>query len=144
MTITVNQVTLVADIDIKPGDSTNSIDLNRDKKIAVAIHSTAGFDATSDIDLDSLRFGATGTEDSLVRHHKTGKLQYSFEDVNGDGLLDLVIYFDVSLTGLKEGDTEAILRGELLDGSLLEAVDVVSVFASTKGGGNGGGKGNKK
>jgi hypothetical protein len=132
VTVTVERKVLA--IDVGPGDPGNTIDLRRDSKVAVAVLSTAEFDATRDLNIESLTFGKTGAEDSLVRHRKHGRPEYRFEDVNGDGRLDLVAYFDVSLTGLAEGDSSATLRGELLDGTLIEAVDVVNVTVSTKPG----------
>jgi hypothetical protein len=54
--------------------------------------------------------------------------------VNGDGRLDLIVTFDVSKTGLAVGDTQTVLRGELLDGSLLEATEPANVVATNKPG----------
>ncbi len=41
------------------------------------------------------------------------------EDVNGDGLLDLVCHFTTNTAGFKPGDTVGILRGILLNETLL-------------------------
>jgi hypothetical protein len=133
VTVTVKRVTRTVPIDVAPGDSANTIDINRDSKVDVVILSTATFDA-QDVIVESLRFGKTGTEDSLMRHQKTGRLQFRYEDVNGDGRLDLIVAFDVGKTGLAVGDSTAVLRGELLDGTLLQAVDVINVVASNKPG----------
>ena len=121
-------------IDIIPGDPANEINLKKNGTIEVAVFSSAGFDATQ-IDLDSLRFGRTGTEDSLSRHPKHG-LRYRLADLNGDGLLDLVVTIDVSKTGFQAGDAVGILTGRVFDGTRFvefSAEDAVSVKSSKKG-----------
>lgn len=55
---------------------------------AVAILSTTEFDAVTLVDQATLTFGATGTEPSWIR------CGGSPEDVNDDGLADLVCLFD--------------------------------------------------
>jgi hypothetical protein len=117
--------------------------LKRDKKVAVAILSTSSLNAPLDVDLNSLTFGRTGDEDSVVRHRKRGTIKFEVEDVNGDGLLDLVVYFETTKTGFEVGDTEATLKGQLLDGTLIEGTSDVEVKTSSKGG-KGLGKGGKK
>jgi hypothetical protein len=137
------QEILTVGIDADPGDDTNTIDLKRDKKVAVAILSTSSLNAPLDVDLNSLTFGRTGDEDSVVRHRKRGTIKFEVEDVNGDGLLDLVVYFETTKTGFEVGDTEATLKGQLLDGTLIEGTSDVEVKTSSKGG-KGLGKGGKK
>jgi hypothetical protein len=103
-------------IDIKPGDDSNTINL-QSKTVQVAILSLADFDALTEVDVDrvSLTFGPTGDEQSLVscasRKHK---------DVNGDGLKDLVCQFSIKDTGFKCGDLEGILKGVTVIGTLFE------------------------
>ena len=63
--------------DIKP----STINTKSHGKISVAILSTETFDATT-IDLQALRFGETGAEQSLAFYAKKGK------DVNRDSLPD--------------------------------------------------------
>ena len=132
-TFTIN-VTDLADIliDVKPGDSTNTINLKFDNKLAVAILSTPSFNATTQVDMNSLTFGKTGTENSLIRHRKTGQPQVEFRDVNSDGFLDLVAYFDMSKTGLLVGDTVAILGGRLTSGASFLISSPVRVVSSKR------------
>jgi hypothetical protein len=99
------------DIDIKPGSFPNSINMNSKGTIPVAIISTSEFDAPSRVDKDSLTFGRTGNEDSLAKCTKSN------EDVNGDGLLDVVCHFNTQDTGFMDGDTLGILKGTV-DGGL--------------------------
>ncbi len=131
MTVRLTDVLELA-IDIKPNDPTNTINLRNESKIAVAILSSTTFNAITQIDVGSLTFGKTGNENSLVRHRKTGNPQVDFKDVNGDGLLDLVVYFDTGLTGLRVGDTQATLKGRLTSGASFVLTAPVIVVSSKR------------
>jgi len=103
-------------IDIKPGSFPNSINPDQNGKIPVAILSTPDFDATT-VDPASLTFGHTGGEASLsYRGKKNPVPQIGYEDVNGDGLLDLVAHFVTELCGFIHGDEVGHLKGETYDG----------------------------
>jgi hypothetical protein len=115
-------------MDITPGDSSNQVDLSG--KITVAILGGAGLNLNS-IDVNSLRFGKTGTEDSIVRKGRNNSAQFSFSDTNGDGILDLVVQFEGSRTGLTSTDTRAILTGRFLSGATFSLTDYVK--PKTKG-----------
>jgi hypothetical protein len=108
-------------IDIKPGGSPNSINPANRGKIPVAILSTSTFLAPSDVDVNSLRFGFTGYEASLAFCNVNG------EDVDRDGVLDLVCHFDTVLTAFQEGDTLGYLTGTTTDGFPLFGVDSVRI-----------------
>jgi probable HAF family extracellular repeat protein len=108
-------------IDIKPGSYPNSINPNSKGKIPVAILSTEDLDAPNQIVPNSLTFGATGGEVSLAFCNPKG------DDVNGDGLKDLVCHFYTQKTGFQCGDTEGILKGQTLDGTLFEGSDSVRI-----------------
>ena len=114
---------LSVSLDVIPGDSSNTIRLNRN--IEVAVLSTASFDARN-INVTTLRFGAAGTENSLVRN-SSGQPSYSYRDVDGDGRLDLVVLIDAGDTGLVAGDTLARLTGSLNDGQTFTGVSSVTV-----------------
>lgn len=140
ITFTINDLFWV-DINIVPNDYTNTAKL--DSSIKVAILSNPEFDAVNDLDAASLTFGITGTESSLKLHKKHGTPQVTYSDVNGDGLLDAVVTFDMRLTGLKLGDTSATLRGTLLSsGEEFEVTDSILISEGKGGGGGGGGNGN--
>ncbi len=113
-----------ATLDIVTGDAQNRISLSS-RTVEVAILSSATFDART-VDTDSLRFGRTGQEKSIVRN-RNGQAQTALRDVNGDGRLDLVVQIDVGDTRLRTSDTRAFLTGVLTNGGLLTADDVVSV-----------------
>ncbi len=121
--------TTTVPIDILPGKSPNVIDIRKGGKVSVAILSTATFDAATMVDVESLSFGRTGDELSLVRRGKAKTPVVSLQDVNGDGRLDLVPQFDIALAGFQAGDTEGILRGLIVGGELLEGRDSVEIRA---------------
>ena len=43
------------------------------------------------------------------------------EDANKDGLLDLVCHFDIQMTGLRSGATQAYLNGQTVAGDPVSA-----------------------
>lgn len=110
---------LCVDIDIKPGGDPNPINTKSKGTIPVAILSSPDFDAAT-VDPASLTFGKTGNEASLDKC--TG-----LEDVNGDGLLDLVCHFFTELTGFTSGDTVGILKGQTFGGESFAGSDSVKI-----------------
>jgi hypothetical protein len=111
-------------IDIKPGELPNSINPKSNGKIPVAILSAPGFDATARVDATSLRFGRTGNEPSLVFCTST-------EDVNRDGLLDLVCHFATESTGFQAGDTQGVLTGKTVGGTPIRGTDAIQIVPTT-------------
>lgn len=107
-------------IDIKPGSRVNSINRGSEGKIPVAIISDSTFNALT-ADRSSLTFGRTGDERSLAF------CSASSEDVNGDGLPDLVCHFYTKLTGFQTGDNSGILKGSTTDGSIFTGVDSIRI-----------------
>lgn len=108
-------------IDIVPGSSVNVI-YQTVPLITVAILSSDGFDAVNGVDRSSLTFGKTGDEGSLSHC-----LSKQGRDVNGDGRGDLICYFHFSATGIVLGDTQAMLRGQTLNGTAFEGTDSIIV-----------------
>lgn len=99
--------------------------------IPVAIMSAPGFDALKMINQQSLTFGATGTERSLIRCMKKGR------DVRVDGIRDgekdLVCFFRPDVAGFKTGDVQGFLKGNLVSGGKIEASAALKAFEiSTK------------
>jgi hypothetical protein len=117
-------ITRVSCIDIKPGSDPNSINPRSKGKIPVAILSTMYFDAPVEVDTESLTFGPTGDEDSLAFCNS------SPEDVNDDGLDDLVCHFYTQETAFECGDGEGILRGQTMDEVSIEEIDFVRIVPS--------------
>lgn len=104
-------------IDIIPRNSRNNINLKNKKKIKVAVLTTASFSATT-VNVDTVRFGVTGTE--------AAPIQSSFDDVDRDGDVDLILQFNVRDTGIKCGDTSASITGKNLSGQLLKGADAIN------------------
>lgn len=80
------QIATGIDIDVKPGDELNYINLKSHGKTPIAILSTATFDAGT---VDPFTITVAGAPVSL---RSNGTTASSLEDVNGDGLLDLVVH----------------------------------------------------
>jgi hypothetical protein len=109
-----------ATIDIKPGGSPNVIHLKSKGKIPVAVLSTASFKAPATIDPVTMIFGRAGYEASLSH--------YSAEDLNLDGLIDLVAHFYTQKTGFIHGHTVGILKAQTTAGMTITGTDSVVII----------------
>lgn len=108
-------------IDIRPGTTPNNVNLRSAGRLPVAILSGGTFNAPTDVAIDSLSFGHDGTELSLV------KCNAASEDVNLDGLMDLVCLFDSTAAGFRAGDLQGVLRAETTAGEKIKGVDAVRI-----------------
>lgn len=106
------------EIDIKPGSWPNSINLRQRGVIAVAVLSTEEFDAPL---LVKGRFGPARA--TIV--HNSGHI----EDVNMDGLPDLILHYDTGETGIECDDESAELRATNEIGHTVVGTDAVSTVA---------------
>jgi hypothetical protein len=113
---------LEVSIDIKPGSYPNSINLGSAGVIPVAIFSTETFDATT-IDPDTICLA--GATVKLVG--KSQKALCHIEDVNGDGLLDLVCQVLTVDFMVEEGATTAELVAETYDGLTIKGQDSINI-----------------
>lgn len=121
-------------IDIKPGSFPNSINPDQKGTTPVAILSTEEFIAPELVDPSTLTFGRIGDEASLAYRGKNkAKPQCSAEDVNGDGLPDLVAHFVTALAGFEDGDEFGYLKGVLYDGTEFMACDSVRIVPPSSG-----------
>jgi len=115
-------------IDIKPGSDPNSINLGSEGVIPVAILTTSVADGdlldfdTVEVDQSSLTLAGSAAR---VKG-KSGNVG-SFEDVDGDGDLDLVVQFPTVDLDLTEADTESVLEGQTLDGTPIQGTDSIVV-----------------
>ncbi len=81
----------------------------------------------------SLTFGRIGDEQSLVHtpdqwdFRLPGPTVCSTQDVNGDGLQDLVCQFDRQRAGFQLTDTYGVLRGVTVTGTTIEGTDSVHI-----------------
>jgi hypothetical protein len=110
-------------IDIKPGGFPNSINLQSNGTVAVAIFSSPSFDATT---VDPLTVSLAGASVALAGK---GTPMASFADVDGDGLLDLVVHFRTSALQLKDTDKEAVLDATTFAGESITGTDSIRVVS---------------
>jgi hypothetical protein len=119
VTVLINQseTVLTAFFDIKPDGFPNSVNPRSRGVIPVAIIGSDTFDV-AEIDVTTLAFGPGGAPIA----HLNGHLQ----DVNYDGIMDLLLHFRTQDTGIVCGDESAILTGETLDGQPFEGSDSIT------------------
>jgi hypothetical protein len=107
-------------IDIKPGSTTNPVELSSAGRIPVAVLSTPSFDSTT-LDPTSVCFG----DAEVLPQRDCTSAHGSLEDVNGDGSLDLLVLFETAQTGIDPGDTQACLTGRTFSGLDVEGCDSI-------------------
>lgn len=112
-------VILAVVIDVKPGDSVNTINSKSKGKIPVAILSSASFDASTKVNVSTLTFGHSGNEASLAF--------CAIQQVNADGLMDLMCHFDTETAAFLATDTVAILKGKTTAGVAFQSTDSVRI-----------------
>jgi len=113
-TFTAGTWSIEVEIDIKPGSFPNSINLDSQGVIPVAILTTDDFDAHF-VDGKTVRFGP---QEAQAEH-------WALEDVDSDGDEDMILHFRTQDTGIRAGDTEAELRGETVHGWAIYGSDSV-------------------
>jgi hypothetical protein len=116
-TLTISEVTISGQIDIKPGSDPNSINLGSNGVLPVAVITTPSFDA--------------GTIDpETVKLEGVAPAKWALADVDADGDADLILHFDTpQLAGvLSVGDTEATLTAETTGGTGFQASDSVRIL----------------
>jgi hypothetical protein len=98
----------VAAIDVRPGNSSNSINLNENGLIPIALFGTASFDVTQ-VSLNTLRFAGASVFKSAR------------QDVNGDGRLDLLLQFRIQDTNLRNSYKELLAAADTTINGILDA-----------------------
>jgi hypothetical protein len=139
-TISIHVVPVPVEIDIKPGSDPNSISLNGNGVVPVGVFGSATFDV-NDIDVSTVRFGLSGTEAAAVH---SGHI----EDLNGDGIDDMVLHFREGELGIAEDTAgnmtlDLFLTGKLNDSRSFEGKDVVRITPNNPNSRGKGGKGPK-
>lgn len=102
------------DIDIKPGSFPNSVNLGSPGVVPVAILTTATFNA-ADVD------------PSTVVLEDAPSLRWAFEDVDGDGDIDMILHFNKREVTVEPGQIEACLHGFTLGGVEFQGCDSIRI-----------------
>jgi hypothetical protein len=102
-------------VDVHPGDGTNPVNPRSQGVIPVAVLGTSALDVGT-LDSSSFRLGL-GQASPVRRCHS--------EDVNADGLADLMCHFPTQGTELQCGDTLLLLQGRTSGGALISGMDAV-------------------
>ena len=111
---------LEVEIDVRPASATNAINPAAQGVVPVALLGSEELGLGA-IDPGSLAFGPAGA--APVRPGTQG-------DLNGDGLSDLLLQFQIPATGIQAGDTEACLTGATFEGRRLEGCDPIRTVGS--------------
>lgn len=102
------------------------IDLKKKRNVKVAIFGSKNF-PVSDIDLNSLTFGAVGNENTLR------KCKHRTKDLNRDGEPDLVCEFSLRHSGFSKDSREGVLNGQTSDGRSFSGANPIVVKGKGKG-----------
>ena len=120
--ISVTANALIPTIVIKPGASQPAtINMKSNGKTPVAILSTATWSAPANVDTSTLTFGETGTEQSYAG-------VCAAQDVDGDGIPDLVCNFTTQATNFQPADTSGTLDANTLGGIPLTGTGSVKII----------------
>jgi hypothetical protein len=112
---------MTVDIDVKPGEDPNPINCSSRGLVPVAVMSSPEFDA-GQIDVPTVELAGAGV---AVRGCGAHYMAHS-EDVDGDGLLDMVLHFDTQSLDVEQLDAGVVvLTGSTTGGGAFQGTDEV-------------------
>jgi hypothetical protein len=111
----------VVEIDIKPGSETNAINPGSRGTVPVAVLSAADFDATTIDPATTILDGAR------LRPRGRAVPMASVEDVNGDGLDDLVLHFETEELDLTSSDVLVEFTARTFAGRVTVGFDSIRI-----------------
>ena len=133
--ISINLVTLDSgmEIDIKPGDEQNNINLKSNGVVPVAV-------------LTNEKFDASMIEPITAQFAGAAPVQWSLEDVDGDGDKDVIFHFRTQELNLTDESTEATLTAQMVSqmqmtmmsiaqaggGAVVSGTDTVKIIGEKK------------
>ena len=115
-------LTISVAVDIKPGSAMNRINMSAAGVIPVAILSSNDFDATT---VDPSTVSLAGASVKMVG--KSDKYLCHQEDVNLDGMNDIVCTVYTAQFMVEVGETTVILEAETFDGIKLRGEDYIRI-----------------
>lgn len=124
--ITVQGCRVDVNIDIKPGSDPNSINLKSKGLLPIAIFGSDTVDVT-EIVPSTIKIGTVGL---ATRGSSKNKLAFSFEQVNEDEDMDMMVFFEIQQLAPEELDAstqQLILTGEFGDETPLVGIDSVRI-----------------
>lgn len=121
--VIVNQAGYYAGISIRPFREPHNVKLNSRGKLRVAILSTPTFNAIERVNVNSIKFGHAGVENSLSKCYPKGR------DVNGDGVFDLICRFYISRAGFIQTDSRASMVFSDMNGTLYQGSDSIRIVS---------------
>ena len=101
-------------IDVKPGSFPNSINLNNNGVIPVAVLTQGTYNVQRAVP-ETFRFGPG----------QAVPVKWAYEDVDGDLDMDLVFHFNTQETGIQSGDDVVVLTGYNQNGKFLKGKDSI-------------------
>jgi hypothetical protein len=119
-----SSATLEVEISITPGGNPNSVNLKSRGVLPVAVFGTETFDA-SEIDPGTVTLAGA----AVAVRGKKGKLMAHIQDIDGDGLLDMLLQFPVQgLDPAQVQDGFALLSGATYGGDTFQGSDVIVIL----------------
>ena len=109
------------DIDVKPWSNPNVINVGRPGRVDVAVLTTPTLDAQQVVK-ESIRFAGASTIYGLAET----------TDVDGDGDIDLLLFFQKKHLYLEPGDTEGVVFGWTDNGKRFHGLNAVQIVNEKK------------